>query len=204
MNASWTKAAIAELMQVWPRAVPVEVLCEMALSRVETRLTTTEVDARRSLMFDLLQCSVSGLLELHAYQPNVAPLSEHPRVNALAAHQALGGSTVVNPRHNIIQVDDLEYRSASGGRIAHTRRHPRESCAAGGGWKVDCGCRQSVRDQPGTAAIRSFSNAGQCPHAPRAGVAFRGPVSRSQRLKLRRYMAGFAVAVCMTFKGECY
>jgi methyltransferase-like protein len=81
-----------------------DALCDSALARAETCAT---METCRTLMVDLLQCFVTGLLELHTYQPDVASLSARPRVNALAAHQAQEGSIVVNPRHETIRVDDL-------------------------------------------------------------------------------------------------
>jgi methyltransferase-like protein len=104
VNAPATKAAIATLMEAWPRAIPVDVLCESTLACVDI---CTTVESRRTLMVDLFQCFVSGLLELHTYQPDRASGLAFPRVNALAAHQAHNGSVVVNPRHETIRVDDL-------------------------------------------------------------------------------------------------
>jgi methyltransferase-like protein/SAM-dependent methyltransferase len=104
-----SKAALALLMEAWPRAIDVDELCTMALERAAPFLSETPVnDARGAMMSDLFTSVMHGLIQLHTQQTSCTNRpSDLPRANALAAHQAEAGHVVVNARHEMFQLEPL-------------------------------------------------------------------------------------------------
>lgn len=97
------RAALRELSRVAPRSLPFDDLCR----RVASATGTADVrDAVRSELFDLW-LAIGGL-DLHAFEPLIAPASERPKARALARHRAERGGVITNAWHQEVRlVEDV-------------------------------------------------------------------------------------------------
>jgi methyltransferase-like protein/2-polyprenyl-3-methyl-5-hydroxy-6-metoxy-1,4-benzoquinol methylase len=120
------KAAMLELVDAWPRAVPFEELLAQARRRLEVRpaglgdlsrgvggseQSTNYNDAEtlgQSLLQSYAQASTS-LVEFWLTQPSfTTTVSARPRTSALARHQAAGKNLVTTLRHETAHLGDFE------------------------------------------------------------------------------------------------
>ena len=104
-----TKAALALLMEAWPRAIAIDELCAMALERAAPFLADTTLDsARRMIMTDLFASVRCGLVQLHTSQLNcIRTASTTPRAHPLAVYQVEAGERVINAHHKSTDLDAL-------------------------------------------------------------------------------------------------
>ncbi len=110
VEAPAAKVALAHLVEQWPRTVEVDQLCTIALeSSAASNGAGGGEQNRGPLMEDLFRCFVSGLIELHTFQPPCAiNPSDAPRANRLAAYQGETQNLVVNACHEMITLDSLD------------------------------------------------------------------------------------------------
>jgi methyltransferase-like protein/trans-aconitate methyltransferase len=101
------KAALAALAEAWPRAIPVDALCDIAIDRAAPHLGGTSAEqAREAMLEDLFGAVMYGLVTMHTVQPPCTnDLSDRPRAYAIAALQAQSGAVVVNTHHRMIELD---------------------------------------------------------------------------------------------------
>lgn len=103
-----SKAALAMLTELWPRAIAVDDLCRMAVERAAPFIETTAEEARRTTLADLFGGVMYGMLRLHTQAPACAnALSETPRAHPVAVHQAASTNVVVNAHHEMFQLEPL-------------------------------------------------------------------------------------------------
>jgi SAM-dependent methyltransferase len=103
-NLPLAKAAILHLGRAWPRPIPFEELLQEARAAGGAFPTDREVLAKI-----LLQCYVSGFVDLHTMSPQIATeASERSRAFPLARIEARHGKSLTTLRHTTIEVlDDL-------------------------------------------------------------------------------------------------
>ena len=104
-----TKAALALVMDMWPRAVDVDALCERAIDRAAPLLGgTPPAEAVRVMLDELFGAVMYGLLDLHTVSPPcVNRPSDAPRAHPVASFQAHAGSLVANAHHQVLDLDEL-------------------------------------------------------------------------------------------------
>ena len=107
------KAAMLQLVDAWPVAVPFNSLLATARSRTEPQAVVVDTgrlsrDARR-LAEPLLRCYATTQVEL-SVRPSDFTIDpgERPTASRLARHQARASNTVTNLRHTSVQLSDLE------------------------------------------------------------------------------------------------
>lgn len=101
-----TKAALALLAQRWPLGWRFDDLAGAAVQLAADWVPAAQRAAHTGqLMHDLLQCFVSGLVELRSWQPPcVGGVSPRPRASAWARHEAATLDLVTNLRHEVIRL----------------------------------------------------------------------------------------------------
>lgn len=109
-NNPWLKTALAHLLDRWPRPVAYKEVCEHARRCVaEAEGTTGDPTAdHRLLAQPLLQCALSGFVELHVRSLEVAPAGQRPCASPLARLQAETGRIVTNLRHFQVELEETE------------------------------------------------------------------------------------------------
>ena len=106
-NSPLTNAALSVLNDYWPLAIDQETLFQEASQRLGDSLPTEEkTSAWNTVLEDLLYCYSSKIIELHTWQADiVTKVSAKPRISQLAAFQAANSQTVVNQRHETVDLD---------------------------------------------------------------------------------------------------
>jgi methyltransferase-like protein len=106
-NNPLLRAAFHHLFEAWPRSVSFQTLWGAVLSRLgDAQPSGANQD---SLAAPLLQCFLSGLVELHLRPPRfVLELSERPLASPLARLQAHNSERVTNLRHYTVQLNALD------------------------------------------------------------------------------------------------
>lgn len=108
-NSPVTKAALMELFEAWPRAVPFEGLWQAARRRLEAGGVAVRGAARDKLAAALVELYLSGLVGLNTYvAPFVTELSERPATTPLVWLQARTGAPVCNRRHKTVELSGLD------------------------------------------------------------------------------------------------
>ena len=102
------KAAVVALCERWPRSAGFDELWSEALARLGRPRTGSEADRGAFATF-LLQGHMTNLVNLHAYDPPVAPdPSERPVAPPLVRHQAAANARVISLRLCAAALDDLD------------------------------------------------------------------------------------------------
>lgn len=106
-NNPFLRAAFHHLFEAWPGSVPFEALWGAVLARLgDARPAGANPDL---LTMPLLQCFLSGLVEVHLRPPRfVLEVSERPRASPLARLQAQKSARVTNLRHYTVGLSDLD------------------------------------------------------------------------------------------------
>lgn len=101
-----TKSALALLGERWPLGWRMDALADAAWARAADWVNAADArPARQLLMQDLLQCFLSGLVELRTWQPPcVDRVGARPKASAWAAAEAAAGPQVTNLRHEVINL----------------------------------------------------------------------------------------------------
>ncbi|MDD5034995.1 MAG: class I SAM-dependent methyltransferase [Methylococcaceae bacterium] len=101
-----TKAALGLLAQRWPLGWAVDELFDAACEQAAPWLPDSDPAMLRTpLAHDLLQCFLSGLIDLHSWQPPcVSQVSALPVASAWAVDEAAERSLVTNLRHEVINL----------------------------------------------------------------------------------------------------
>jgi methyltransferase-like protein/2-polyprenyl-3-methyl-5-hydroxy-6-metoxy-1,4-benzoquinol methylase len=99
-----SKAAFGLLAQHWPLGLPLHDLLAQARQRAAPHLQAgSEAEDERTVMQDLFQCFLSGLVELRSWQPPcVARAGERPRATAYAVAQNADEAVVTGLRHEVV------------------------------------------------------------------------------------------------------
>ena len=145
-----TKAALLALARNWPCAMQFDELLAQALARLQAAGATADdsgpLGPQATLASDMLQCHISGLVELHAGpSPLVLEPGERPIASALARWQAANGrASVTTLRHEPVNVD------ASMGRFMQLLDGTRDRTAL-----QDALLQSGVLDEPSGKDIRS-------------------------------------------------
>jgi len=104
-----TKAALAVLQDVWPRAMSLSELLKRARQRLNEKLNHSELDPdqeREMLGEDLLHCFSGKVVELHAWQADFSTeVSQTPMAAPLATYQATHDLPIVNLKHESVATD---------------------------------------------------------------------------------------------------
>ncbi len=112
------KAALLHLAEIWPQAIAVEDLLNVARSRLQASTVAIYSIANRTRDIEilgaiLLKGYALNLVELHSYRPNFTlEINDHPadgdypKASDLARFEAQTGQQVTNQRHEIITLDD--------------------------------------------------------------------------------------------------
>jgi SAM-dependent methyltransferase len=98
-NSPLVKAALAELCEAWPRAVPFGALLERVWDRLKggSAQPLQKEDIPEALAAALLRCYHINLIRLHVFDPPfVLNISERPRASALARMQAARGQLLIS------------------------------------------------------------------------------------------------------------
>lgn len=101
-----TKAALNLVAQRWPLGWKIDELFDAAREQAAPWLSDSDdATLRETLIHDLLQCFLSGLIELHSWQPPcVSQVSARPAASAWAMAEAAEQSLVTNLRHHVINL----------------------------------------------------------------------------------------------------
>jgi methyltransferase-like protein/SAM-dependent methyltransferase len=106
------KAALRVLCEAWPHSLPFETLrarTEGLLSTLSSAPGTDSSEMSARLGDALLSCFAKEVVGLHTYEPGfTTEVSNSPRASALARHQATLGPRVVNLRHQVVGLLDLD------------------------------------------------------------------------------------------------
>jgi methyltransferase-like protein/2-polyprenyl-3-methyl-5-hydroxy-6-metoxy-1,4-benzoquinol methylase len=106
------KAALVELFDRWPQAVPFADLWSRTQQRLRDALPPEQVPALDDplpLADALLQCYLSDLVELHLQAPCfTVQVSERPVASPLARLQAPQGAQVTCLRHRVVELGEFE------------------------------------------------------------------------------------------------
>lgn len=101
-----TQAALALLAQRWPLGWRFDELAAAAAEHAAAWVPAAQRPAHTAqLMHDLLQCFVSGLVDLRSWQPPcITTVSDRPLASAWARHEAATQDLVTNLRHEVIKL----------------------------------------------------------------------------------------------------
>lgn len=101
-----TKAALALLAPRWPLGWRLDELADAAAERAAAWVPAAQRPAHvAQLMQDLLQCFVSGLVDLRSWQPPcTTTVSQRPLASAWARREAATQDLVTNLRHEVIKL----------------------------------------------------------------------------------------------------
>ncbi len=101
------QAALLELGEDAPSAVPFEALAVRALERLKTRFALADLDHARfrdTLSKHLLRCFSQGMIQLQTWQPDYClHPGERPRASPMAIYQAERGEPVVTREHTVLR-----------------------------------------------------------------------------------------------------
>ena len=106
-----TKAAMLYLAMIWPRAVNIDELLELAQAHARRGGSPRVSDIAQDtlvLCTNLLKAYAysSSLVELHVHAPSLSlSAGEQPIASALARYQSRGGSLATNLRHERVQLE---------------------------------------------------------------------------------------------------
>jgi SAM-dependent methyltransferase/methyltransferase-like protein len=104
-NNPVVKAALVILFEVWPRSVPFGGLWAAVCDRLAAAAPTDPGPLAEAL----LQCYLSGLVELHVYPPGFAAQpGACPVASPLARLQAGGSEPIANLRHHVVGLEGLD------------------------------------------------------------------------------------------------
>jgi SAM-dependent methyltransferase len=108
-----TKAAILELLAIWPRALPFGELVMAARRRLGRPPAGDLVGETDQLAEALLSAYSAGVVELHVYQaPWAVAQGGHPVLNPLARLQLVNGQEAATTlRHTDVRLDTPAYRA---------------------------------------------------------------------------------------------
>jgi hypothetical protein len=107
-----TKAAILELLEIWPRALPFGELVSAARRRLG-RLPAENVDGEEDRLAEALLAAYSaGVVELHVFQaPWMVARRTRPLLSTLARFQIANGQVAATTlRHTDVRLDSPIYR----------------------------------------------------------------------------------------------
>lgn len=103
-----TKAALTVLKEGWPRAIDFDTLFRKASQRLGNSLAQDVQQSIRVLSADLLHCYSADVVEFHIWQADFATeINEKPRVSKLAAYLNSKERSVVNQRHEVVNLDPV-------------------------------------------------------------------------------------------------
>jgi hypothetical protein len=122
LSSPLVKAALVELHECWPQALPFQELFRRAGARLgqqapESHQATGPPDDSDALSLaqQLLRCTSLGLVELHGYVPRFTlEVGERPIACPLARYQAQRGLPVANRRHEPVHFEDNLARATLG------------------------------------------------------------------------------------------
>ena len=102
-----SKAALMELEQSWPLALPFDELLTRSRARLDGRAARVDVaEDARMLGIEMLQCYAAGVLELRVWSPRlVAHAGDRPLATPLARLQAQRGFEVTNLLHKSVTMN---------------------------------------------------------------------------------------------------
>lgn len=127
-NNPFLRAAFHHLFEAWPHAVPFEELWDAALARQGDAQSSCASHDR--LAAPLLQCFLSGLVELHIRPPRfVLEVNERPLASPLARLQAHNSARVTNLRHYTVELNTLDRQVLQHLDGSHDRNFLREALA---------------------------------------------------------------------------
>jgi methyltransferase-like protein/cyclopropane fatty-acyl-phospholipid synthase-like methyltransferase len=128
-----SKAAFAELMMRWPRAIDVDDLLVTALRRAAPFTPAGSIDdMKRAMLEDLFGAVMHGLIEAHTQPPPCTNRpSATPRAHPVSALQAESGRIVVNGHHAMLELDALAIEVL---KLANGRRRPADMVDVLLGW----------------------------------------------------------------------
>lgn len=103
-----SKAAFAILIDAWPRAIEVDVLCDLAIETAGAHQDEPPDEARHGMLEDLFGAMMYGLADLHTVPAACtdAP-GETPRALPCAAFEAQSGALVTNAYHHVHDLEPL-------------------------------------------------------------------------------------------------
>lgn len=106
------KAAFVHLTQAWPASIAYKELaqkCRDSLAELKTLDGTIGTAAEESLAKALFQLIVSGVIKVHFSEPRFTKtVSATPTCSKLARYQSQNGKLIVNQKHELVNVTDLE------------------------------------------------------------------------------------------------
>lgn len=104
------KAALAVLIEQWPRSCAFADLVELAAARVGRAADPVRnLQESELLAAALLRCHECGLVDTHLVEPAIAArVSERPRTTRVARLQAAQGDSVSNQRHRIVDLHEVD------------------------------------------------------------------------------------------------
>ncbi|HWB13094.1 MAG TPA: methyltransferase regulatory domain-containing protein [Pirellulales bacterium] len=110
-NVPWLQAALSVLAESWPRQFTFDELCHEA-RRMMGDAPEARLDPRTDpalLKLPLLECGLKQVVELHVHRwPDGTPRSDRPRATPVARLQAEISCVVTSPRHQSIELSELE------------------------------------------------------------------------------------------------
>ncbi len=108
------RALLWYLLEVWPRRIPVEQLCEESEARARAKLGFVRAageDVLADLREFIFAMYAAGLIELHVYAPPlVFGISERPVASPLARWQARNGEIVTTLHHRSLHLPEVVER----------------------------------------------------------------------------------------------
>jgi methyltransferase-like protein len=109
-NIPLTKAALVELAEAWPHALPFEEVCTATRRRLGTiAADLSALETRQRLASTLVHLFLSNLVGLHVHAPSfVTRCSDRPRTTPLIQFQARTGAPVVNRLHREVPINAME------------------------------------------------------------------------------------------------
>jgi methyltransferase-like protein/2-polyprenyl-3-methyl-5-hydroxy-6-metoxy-1,4-benzoquinol methylase len=104
------KAALAELLDCWPRSSSFHELVERAAARIHRPVDPVRnLQENELLAAALLRCHECGLVDTHLIEPALATrVEERPRASRTARLQADQGESVSNLRHRIVDLHEVD------------------------------------------------------------------------------------------------
>jgi len=108
-NSPAGKAAIAQLIESWPRAVSLDELRQQVIERLRAAsLAPDSQSGLDQLPEAMLNAFICGALDVYIHPPRVAAdRAACPRASRLAQQQAACGPQVTNQRHEMVNLDPL-------------------------------------------------------------------------------------------------
>jgi methyltransferase-like protein len=121
------------LMDLWPRAIDVDDLIDMALRHAAPFATIASIDdITRDMLEDLFGGVMHGLIELHTQPPPCTNrISDTPRAHPVAAFQAESGRIVVNAHHAMFELEAMAIEVL---KLANGQRRREDMIDVMAGW----------------------------------------------------------------------